>query len=413
MIYTFELKNGIRCIVNKIDGVFSVTSGILVGAGSFLENEKENGISHYIEHVNFKGTTTRSAYQISSGIDNLGAQINAFTSKEFTCYYVKSTSEHFSKSLEILADLFANSVYDEEELKKERGVIIEEINMYEDTPDEVCSDNLASAFYGDRGFGATILGTRENVNSFDRKSVLDYKKKYYTTDNIVVSIAGAVDIEKTKVLLEKYLGDIDKSEKSAYESINTVNLCKNVYANKDIEQAHIALSIESPKLDDKLSDAYSVICGALGGGMSSRLFQTVREKMALCYSIYSYNTAYVPCGNMTVYAGVGLNNYKPAFNAILEEMYKLKREGVTEEEFLRTREQMKSAFVLAQESTASQMILFGKYLLLIGKVFDMNKRIEEINRLTLSHVNEVIKNTFETEKMATSIVGNGVEPLAR
>lgn len=411
MIYTFELDNKIRCIVNKIDGLYSVSCGILVGTGSAQETAEENGISHFIEHVNFKGTKTRSAFEISSGIDEIGAQINAFTSKEQTCYYVKSTQEHFAKSFEILADLFINSVYDENELVKERGVIIEEINMYEDTPDEVCSDKLASAYFGNLGLGATVLGPIKNIKSFNRKSALDYKKKYYTTDNIVVSIAGAVDIDEVKRVLNDTLGSLKSSKKCDAPAINTENLLCHVATNKDIEQAHVALALKSPCFYHELSDAYSVISGALGGGMSSRLFQTVREQMGLCYTVYSYVAPYVSCGNMNVYAGVGINNYKQAFNAIIDELTKLKANGITDAEFLRVREQMKSSFIMAQESTASQMMLLGKYLLFKNKVFDMNQRINEINELTLSCVNEVIKNDLEIDKLSTSVVGNGVQKL--
>ena len=411
MIYNFELKNGIRCILNKIEGVFSVSMGILVGAGSALETEKENGISHFIEHVNFKGTKKRTAFEISSDVDRLGAQINAFTSKEFTCYYIKSIGEHFAESFEILSDLFINSVYDSEELKKESGVIIEEINMYEDTPDEVCTDGLATAFYGDRGYGATILGSIENVSSFTRKDVLSYKEKYYTTDNIVISIAGAISLEEAKSACEQFMGDLKPSKKATAPRVNKDNLHGNFVSNKDIEQAHIAIAIPAPGLTSLSSDAYSIACGALGGGMSSRLFQTVREQMGLCYSIYSYVTSYLDCGFTSIYAGVGIKNYKSAFDAILSEMQKLKKDGITEEEFLRTREQIKSSFVMSQESTASQMVLFGKYLLLTGKDFDFNKKLEAINSLTKNDVNELILRDIEIDNIATSIVGKDILPL--
>ncbi|MBQ3165976.1 MAG: insulinase family protein, partial [Clostridia bacterium] len=172
MIFNYTLPNGIRLVVNKMDGMYSVSIGILVGAGSVNESLSENGISHFIEHVNFKGTEKRTAFQLSQDADMLGAQINAFTSKEFTCYYVKSIAEHPSKSFEILSDLFVNSVYSPEELDRERGVIIEEINMYEDTPDELCMDLLASSYFGDLGYGAQILGPKSNIQGFTRQDVI-------------------------------------------------------------------------------------------------------------------------------------------------------------------------------------------------------------------------------------------------
>jgi predicted Zn-dependent peptidase len=283
--------------------------------------------------------------------------------------------------------------------------------MYEDTPDEVCLDKLAAAYYGERGYGAAILGPQKNVNSFTKKSVLDYKSKYYTTDNIVVSIAGAIDIQQAKDICEKYLGGMKQSKKAEPPKKNLDNLKGNVAVHKDIEQAHIALAVSAPEIENPIGDCYSILSNSLGGGMSSRLFQTVREKMGLCYSVYSYNTTYCECGHMTIYAGVGLNNYAKAFDAILNEIKKLKRDGITSEEFLRTREQMKSAFVMSQESTMSQMILLGRLLLLTGKLFDMNERLKDINALTLDKVNDVIKNRFDIENFSTSIVGRGVKPL--
>ncbi len=411
MIYNYELKNGIKVIVNKIDGVFSISCGILVGAGSAMETQSENGISHFIEHVNFKGTKKRSAFEISSDIDKIGAQINAFTSKEFTCYYFKSIGEHFSKAFEILSDLFVNSVYNEEELDKERGVIIEEIKMYDDTPDEVCSDNLLNAYYGNGGYGWTILGNAENINRFTRNDVLDYIKRYYTTDNIVVSIAGAVDEKEAKELCEKYLGCLPMTKKAEQPNINMINLCQHVACEKDIQQANIALAFDGVNLTSEKADDFSVACGVLGGGMSSRLFQTVREKMGLCYSVYSYATSYINCGHTTVYAGVGLDNAQKAFDAIIKEIKSLRENGVTKEEFLRTREQIKSSFIFSQESTPAQMILFGKYLLLTGKIFDISERLNNINNLTLEGVNYEISKGFNVDEISTCIVGKGVKKL--
>lgn len=412
MIYNFTLDNGIRVILNKIDGVFSVSAGIIVGAGSSLETPAENGISHFIEHMNFKGTTTRSAFQISSEIDNLGAQINAFTTKEFTCYYVKSIGEHFGKAFEVLSDIFVNSVYDATELDRERGVVTEEINMYEDTPDEVCADGLTGVYFGaEMGYGATILGPKQNINAFIKQSIIDYKSKYYTPENTVVSIAGAISVQQAQEVCQKYLGEIKMAKTQQKPLVNQINLCGNFVADKDIEQAHVALAFNSVGFLDDNADAHSIICGALGGGMSSRLFQTIREKMGLCYSTYSFMNSYVSCGNMIVYAGVQQKNYQTACNAIVNELKLLKKEGITNEEFLRTREQMKSSFVMSQESTVSQMMLFGKYLLFSGKVFDISEKLKNINALTLDGINNIIFNTLNIENLSTAVVGNGVKKL--
>jgi predicted Zn-dependent peptidase len=199
-----KFDNGLRLIINKIDGLLSVSAGVLVKRGSCNESEDENGISHYIEHVMFKGTETRTAFDISDQIDRIGAQINAFTSKELTCYYTKSTKEHLSTSLEILSDIFFNSLFDEKELEKEKGVVIEEINMSEDTPEDICLDLLSKSYYGEKGFGQTILGPVKNIKRFNREKVLAYMDKYYTADNVVISLAGNVDVERAIEDVEKF-----------------------------------------------------------------------------------------------------------------------------------------------------------------------------------------------------------------
>ena len=203
MIFNYTLKNGIRVVVNKLPGMFSSSIGILVGVGSTSETPEESGISHFIEHVTFKGTKKRTSFDISNESDMLGAQINAYTSKEMTCYYIKSTCDHTDKAFEILSDIFVNSVYKREELDRERGVIIEEINMYEDTPDDVCVELLSQAYFGELGFGAPILGPKENIKRFTKKDVNAFKRKYYTTDNIVVSVSGGVDEVQFLELCEK------------------------------------------------------------------------------------------------------------------------------------------------------------------------------------------------------------------
>ena len=411
MIFNYTLPNGIRLVVNKMDGMYSVSIGILVGAGSVNESLSENGISHFIEHVNFKGTEKRTAFQLSQDADMLGAQINAFTSKEFTCYYVKSIAEHTSKSFEILSDLFVNSVYSPEELDRERGVIIEEINMYEDTPDELCMDLLASSYFGDLGYGAQILGPKSNVQGFTRQDVINYKKKYYTTDNIVVSVAGGVDEKEVFDLCNKYLGCLKASKMAQKPAYNTVNLQKSVCKCKDIEQVHMAFAYPSVNFNHPDGDKHAILTSVLGGGMSSRLFQTVREKLGLCYSVYAYPTAYVDCGFTVVYAGVGKDALVPAYDAIIKEMNLLKDKGITEEEFLRSREQMKASLVFSQENVVSQMILYGKRKLLIGDDYDISKRLKDLNALSKDSVNGVIGGLFDERSLAKAVVGKNVSPL--
>ena len=411
MVKVKTYDNGLRVIVKEIEYVQSVTMGIMVGVGSAHETASENGISHFIEHVNFKGTEKRNAFDISDEIDSIGAQINAFTSKDVTCYYVKCIEEHVDKSFEILSDIFLNSNYPEEELNKERTVIIEEINMTEDTPDDLCIDKLATAFFGERGYGATILGPIENARRFNREDIFNYRKKYYLPANTVISFAGKVKFEKVLQLVEKYF---DSYENNLLFKPNLVD-CKFYTGNscviKPIEQAHIGLAIPSVEITSPIRSASLCLSSILGGGMSSRLFQSVREKLGLAYSVYSFLSSYKETGVTYVYAGVNQQTVKEAYDCIIDELTQFSEKGITAKELNRAKEQIKGSTALSSESTSSLMMSFGKRLLLSNDIFDVEKELKKLSNLTLEEVNEVAKQWFNCSKMATSIVGKGVKPL--
>jgi predicted Zn-dependent peptidase len=405
--------SGLKLIIKKMEGLFSVSTGILVGVGSRNETPEENGISHFIEHVNFKGTKTRNAFEISDHIDRIGSSINAYTSKEATVYYTKSTYEHQEETFEILADIFLNSTYKQEELDKEKGVIIEEINMTEDTPDEVCLDILSTAFYGDTGLGRTILGPAENIKRFTRDDVLSYLQRHYTPDNVIISVAGAVDVKKTVELCDKYFGSFTGfggSNKSGYEGF-TQSYTNSLSKKKDIEQAHIALSFPGYRYGDSRANALSIASSILGGSMSSRLFQKVREDLGLCYTVYSYLSQYKDTGKVEIYAGVNPENRDKALNAIIDVIKEMVANGITETEFARGKEQMKSAFIMSQESTSSQMQIYGKQYLILNEVFDFKKKIADINAITLKDVNDAICEVFDITKVALATVGKNDTPL--
>jgi len=412
MEFIKEYDNGLKLVIKKMDGLLSVATGIFVKAGSRNEEKEENGISHFIEHNMFKGTNKRTAFQISDDIDSIGSNINAFTSKECTCYYTLSTFEHQDETIEILADIFLNSTFPEEEIEKERGVVIEEINMTEDTPDEVCFDLLAIASYGDTGLGQTILGPIENIKRFTREDIKKYIDKYYTPDNVTISIAGAVDIEKTVKKVEELFSPlINSTAKCERVEKQEKVTAENLYRIKDIEQAHIAFSLPAFALGHEDSEALKIATIILGGGMSSRLFQKVREEMGLCYTVYAYPTYYEGCGKIEIYAGVNPEKRDDAVNAIKSVIKDFAENGITEKEFIRGREQMKSAFILSQESTSSQMRIYGKECMYFSKIFDMNKKIEEINSITIDKINAVIKEIYSNNAFATATVGKKETPI--
>ena len=411
MVHFKQFDNGLRLVVNQMSGLMSVTMGILVHTGASVESDKEDGISHFIEHMMFKGTKKRTAFKISDEMDRIGAQMNAFTGKDLTCYYAKSTTGHAEEAFEILADLFLNSTFPEDEMSREKGVIIEEINMNEDTPDDLCLDMLSRAYYGERGYGRNILGPRKNVEGFTRDDIKGYMQRRYCSDNIVISMAGNIDINIAEAMVEKYFAGIQKCCCSKTD-VKVELQAKSLYKTKDIEQVHIGIAFPSVKRYDKLFDATQIMSAILGGSMSSRLFQTVREELGLAYTVYSYISTYCETGTLAVYAGVNAEKYKQSAEAIYSCVNDLRKKNISEEEFLRGKEQLISSQIFAQESTSSQMLLFGKELLYRGRVYNFEDRVNKISSVTLKDVLDAIDVNFDDKYKAVSLVGAVDKPLA-
>ena len=404
MVHYKQLDNGIRLIVKRMSGLLSVTMGILVGTGACVESDQEDGISHFIEHMMFKGTATRTAFNISDEMDAIGAQVNAFTGKDMTCYYAKSTSDHAAEAFGILADLFLNSTFPAEEIKREKGVIIEEISMNEDTPDDLCLDLLSKAFFGDKNYGRNILGPKKNVRSFKKSDILAYMDERYTADNIVISMAGNISIEEAQGLVEKYFSSVKRGDGRRRE-IEVRLQSKNLVKKKDIEQVHIGIAYPSMKRYEPLADATMIVNAVLGGSMSSRLFQEVREKRGLAYTVYSYLTSYKDTGSLVVYAGVNAESYLDSVGAIYDCIADIKKKNITEYEFKRGKEQLLSSQIFAQESTSSQMLLYGKELVYSGKIYDFEERVRQINAVTFADVLQAVEYNFDDTYRATSLVG--------
>ena len=405
MVKCRTLDNGLRVVVKRMEGLLSVTMGILVGTGSAFESDSEDGISHFIEHMQFKGTPTRTAFEISDAFDALGSQVNAFTGKDMTCYYCKSTSEHAEKSFELLSDLFLNASFPEEEMAREKGVVIEEINMNEDSPEDLCLDLLATAAFGPDNYGRNILGPAENVSAFTREQMFAYKRERYCPENIVVSFAGNIGIEEAVALTERYFGGMARTG-SLERKKNVLLRADNLFRQKPIEQAHFALAFPSVSRDDAVYPAVQVMNIILGGGLSSRLFKRVREELGLAYSVYSYASGYAETGTLTVYAGVNPKKAEKAAEAVLEVLHDFKRGDLSEEEFSRGKQQLLSSTVFSQENTSSQMLLYGKEMLYKGEVYDFEKRMAELSALTREDILEVIGRSFDFSRAAVASVGN-------
>ena len=412
MIYSKKFPSGLRMVVKQMDGLLSVSMGVLVGTGSCFETKEENGISHFIEHMMFKGTEKRNAFEISDAMDRIGAQVNAFTSKDITCYYAKSTSDHAGEAFEILSDFVLGSVFPEEEMKREKGVVLEEIAMNEDTPDDLCFDVLSEAYFGDEGYGRTILGPAANVKGFSRDDLFRYIGERYAPENIVVSFAGCIGVETAEKLVEKYFESALKSRAFAQRKKPVSLSRRSLFKYKDIEQVHIALAYPSLPREHELMDAVQVMNTILGGGMSSRLFQKVREQMGLAYTVYSYPSFFTEGGMLTVYAGVNPANTEKAKGAILDTIESFRREKFTREEFERGKEQIKSSLIFAQENTASQMLLYGKHMLYNGCVPDLEKRVKDLDSMTMEMCEEALALNFRAEDVAAAAVGKIKAPLA-
>jgi len=406
-ILTYE--NGLRVAVCYVPGVRSVASGFWIGVGSGYENAANNGISHFTEHVNFKGTSKHSAFDISNRFEHLGANFNAFTGKECTCYYVKSVDEYAEGCFELLSDIMLDSVYPPEELDKERKVIVEEINMVEDTPEDICYDEIATATFGDTGLGKTILGPVENVLSFKKADVDKFVSEYYSPKNTVITFSGNVTESGADVLVRKY---VLPRYKTAYPKVADEKDGFNyrVYREKikDFEQSNIALSFPSIAFGDEDFIVQSVLNVILGAGMSSRLFQSVREQKGLAYSVFSSPSAYKNIGTFNVYLNISKQNTEKTLEAVKTELDALKNNGITDEELERTKVQLKSALVFAGESVQSIMSSCGKQLLLTGKPYDVDARIAAIDAITKAQVNDFAVRCFDYSKMCAAYVGKAI-----
>lgn len=389
MIYREVLSNGMRVVIEEIASVRSVSLGIWVGTGSRDENPATNGITHFIEHMMFKGTEKLSARQIAEMFDGIGGQVNAFTSKEYTCYYAKVLDEHFGLAMSTLADMLLRSKFAEEELVKERRVIIEEIKMYEDAPDDLVHDMIAEVVYPDHALGYNILGTEESLNSFRQQDFFQYMQQNYTTDNIVIAIAGNVKHREALQLVEALFGDLPQTRVQRQDKAASFSSGKAI-RNKGTEQAHILLAAPGFAYDHEMIYPTILFNNVLGGSSSSRLFQDIREERGLAYSIYSYHTAYKETGMFGLYVGTGPERAQMVTDLCGEILADIAAKGITEEELNKAKEQVKGSLMLSLESTSSRMSRLGKNELL-GRHVTLDDLVEKIKKVELDQVNAAAK----------------------
>lgn len=411
MVFRDKLENGIRVIGEPMPHYRSVSMGVWVDAGSVCENEAEAGASHFIEHMLFKGTERRTAAEIAAEMDAIGGNLNAFTAKECTCFYAKVLDEHLPRAADMLADLLRNSKFDEADIEREKGVVCEEILMTEDSPEDMAHETLCALLYENTPLAKPILGTQESVRSFTRETLMDYMGRHYMPNNIVISCAGHFEREALMDALNRYFAGGGMGERSP-RKVSTLSGGHRFRAvEKNIEQVHLCLGFPGFALDEDGQYALFVLNNALGGSMSSRLFQSIREARGLAYSVYSYPSSYTETGYFALYAGTGEGTAEQVTALILEELEKLRKNGLTKEEFIRSKEQLKGSYMLGQESTSARSNAIGKMELLRGRVYSEEEIMQRIERITMDDVQAILPKVLDANAMCASAVGR-VENIA-
>ena len=406
------LPNGLRVVGESIDHFRSVSVGVWVGSGSQYEAEGEGGLSHFIEHMVFKGTQKRSARQIAEEMDRVGGQLNAFTGKECTCFYAKVMDEHLPLAMDVLTDMVYAPTYDAVELEKEKGVVIEEIAMAEDTPEDLAHEKLMEAHFGDQPLARPILGVEQAIRAYASEDLIAYWRQLYRPQNVVLSVAGHYDWNEVVRMAEDMLGSWSP-EGYQPRTCATRNVPpRAVGCDKDIEQMHICLGYPSIDMFDERNYELSVFSSVFGGAMSSRLFQKIREERGAAYTVYSYPNGYTDAGMFSVYAATNPERTGEVIDMILEEARLIAEQGMTRDEFVMAREQLKASYVLGLESTSARMQSLGRRMLLQNRTRTQEEVLERLKGLKLDDVNALGREML-TAPHSLSLVGEGAEKLAK
>ncbi|MDE6189464.1 MAG: insulinase family protein [Clostridia bacterium] len=402
----YRFSSGLRLAYKCNPSVRSVSIGVMTGVGSGNEIRANNGISHFIEHMYFKGTKDKSAFEIVEYVDGIGAQINAFTSKQTTCFYTLSIDSQADNCARILSEILFESTFDESEMEREKGVVLEEISMCEDDNSDVVIDLLSEAYFGENPLAMTILGERDNVKNFTRQDLIDYISRNYCAESSVVSIVGNITFDKAKELVEKYFeGKFSSNCKRKWQDKRheTKPCVKSKF--KDIEQSNVAIGFPAFEYDSKYSMAELLVNTIVGGGMSSRLFQEIREKRGLAYNVYTYNSSYVNNGLLSLYIGTNVESVKNAVDCTVDIIQELRKNGLTKRELERGIEQLKGSYVLGQESGGVMMRVNAKNVLFSDNIFDIDEKIKAIENITLEQTKEVIDYSYDLSKASLAYVG--------
>ena len=402
------LPNGLLVLTESMPQVRSVSMGAWIGSGSRDETAEINGVSHFVEHMVFKGTTSRSAKQIAREVDTIGGNLDAFTSKETVCFNIKVLDENLAPALDVLADLVLHPTFTPEELTREQGVILEEIKMDEDNPDYLVNEVFTQNFWQGDALGRPILGTKKTVSSFNQQIVFDFYASQFTPRNIVFSAAGNLEHDAFVAQVEQQFrslsasGDVVPQKEPAPVATPHITLKRK----KSLEQVQVCLGVEAPPVTDKDRYAVYMLNTMLGGGMSSRLFQTIREDRGLAYSIYSEMSPFRDTGSLCVYAGTAVDKTREVLELTLRELRRLKEEIVSIAELKRAKDQLKSNIVIGLESSGSRMANLARQQMYFGRFFGVEEITAEIDAVTPDDVQALARRLFRPEALALTLLGN-------
>ncbi len=400
------LANGVRIVTEAMPHVRSVSVGIWIGAGSRRETPEQNGISHFIEHMLFKGSKRRSAEDIARSVDSIGGNLDAFTAKELVCFSTKVLDEHLSLAFDVVADLVLHPRFSPEDIEKEKGVILEEIKMEEDSPDYLVHEIFSANFWRDHALGKPILGTRETVKSFNRATVRNYWAKAYAPSNVVITAAGNLTHERLVDLAREHFERVRPGPPPPRDSAPATHARIELRKKKALEQVHLCLGVPSYPLPHEERFACYVLNTMLGAGMSSRLFQNIRERQGLAYAVFSELSPYRDTGCLSIYAGTSRQSAPKVVASIVNEFRQLKEHPVGEEELRRAKDYLKGSLMLSLESTYSRMSNLARQEMYFGRFFTLDELVESIESVTAAAVQTVARTFFDPKQIALTVLGN-------
>jgi predicted Zn-dependent peptidase len=405
-IETTTLKNGIRVISEEMPHVRSVSLGVWIKTGSRRETPHENGISHFIEHMLFKGTKNRSAEDIARSVDSIGGGLDAFTAKEMVSYNTKVLDEHLPLAFDVLADMVRNPLFREADIEKEKGVILEELKMEVDNPEYLLHDIFSSNFWKDHPLGKPIIGTKETVKRFDREMIDAYYKRIYSPSNILITAAGNLRHERLVDLAREYFEDLPVNGTLEPETPPSPH-ARLVFRNKtSLEQTHLYMGVPAYPFSHDLRFACYALNTILGGGMSSRLFQNIREKQGLAYAVYSELSMYRDTGCMAIYAGTAVETAAQVIHSIVKELREIKTNLVPDEELRRAKDNLKGSFMLGLESTSSRMSNLARQELHLKQFYTLDEMIERIEAVSADQIRDIAREFFQSKNITLAVLGN-------